>query len=582
LIVLGVTDGITGGAAIVQDGKLLAAINEERLVRKKMAYGFPRASIQTALKISGASPSDIDRVCVATRQTYFQDEVKAWDGWFEARSDGSLRSKAFATASNLGHLVDTLPGLEKLYYGIRRPIFAQRQKSVREVLKNEFNICTDVKFIDHHYCHATSAYFTSGFGDALVVTMDGGGDGLSSSIYEVVGGRFKKVTEVSSYNSLGNYYSYITHICGFKAQKHEGKITGLAAHGTPRYVDLLSSLIDYQDGKVTNVGRLVFEGALEALKKRLPRDYQIQDLASSIQLHCEKLAVEYIRYWLRRSNLRWVALAGGLFANVLINQRVHEIPEVERIFIHPGMDDGGLAVGAGLALCHETARGSCIDDVYLGPEFTAKEVEATLGSFQLPFSYESEIERKIASLLAQGYVVARFNGRMEYGPRALGNRSILYQPTDPTVNDWLNKYLKRTEFMPFAPSTLAEYAGQSYANVDGASDAAKFMTITFNCTAWMKEHCPGVVHLDGTARPQLVHQEHNPSYYEIIDEYRKLTGLPSIINTSFNIHEEPIVCTPGDAVRAFQTGHLDYLAIGNFLAKNPNPTSRRLVPSRPS
>ena len=186
------------------------------------------------------------------------------------------------------------------------------------------------------------------------------------------------------------------------------------------------------------------------------------------------------------------------------------------------------------------------------------------------YTYFKNIESEIAKLLARGFVVARFNGRMEFGPRALGNRSILYQATDKTVNDWLNKKLRRTEFMPFAPATLAEYANKCYKNIKGAEYTAKFMTITFNCTNWMKKKCPGVVHIDGTARPQLLSREDNPSFYKIIDEYRKITGIPSIINTSFNIHEEPIVCSPKDAVRAFKIGHLDYLVIGNYLVKNEN------------
>ena len=165
--------------------------------------------------------------------------------------------------------------------------------------------------------------------------------------------------------------------------------------------------------------------------------------------------------------------------------------------------------------------------------------------------------------------MARFNGRMEYGPRALGNRSILYQPGDPTVNDWLNELLRRTEFMPFAPSSLHEESHELYENTDGALDTARFMTITFHCKPWMAERCSGVVHVDNTARPQVVRERDNPSYYRIIDEYRKRSGVPVIINTSFNIHEEPIVRSPEDAVRAFLDSALDYLAIGDFLIRGP-------------
>ena len=258
-----------------------------------------------------------------------------------------------------------------------------------------------------------------------------------------------------------------------------------------------------------------------------------------------------------------------------LNQRIHELEEVESIFIHPGMADGGLAVGAAYALGAEhdlssMFRGekSRLKNVYFGLEYTNEEIKSVLTEHGLDFEHFDEIAVEVAKRLAEGKVVARFAGKMEYGPRALGNRSILYQPSEPTVNDWLNKKLNRTEFMPFAPATLAEYADKCYKGIKGAEYTARFMTITFECTDWMERTSKGVVHLDKTARPQLVDEETNPEYYKIIKEFMMLTGLPSIINTSFNMHEEPIVCSPYDAVRAFKEGELDYLAIGNYLVKN--------------
>jgi carbamoyltransferase len=544
----------------------------------KMAYGFPRNSIWQVIKVSGIDPADIQKVAVATENTYFSNEVTKWDGWLESKKDGSFRSLVFGAASNFGSLIGIVPGLEGLYYLVRRPIFMNRQDRIREILTKEYDISADVVFINHHFAHAASAYFTSGFKDAMVVSMDGGGDACSSHIYEVRNGKFKKVSEISAFDSLGNYYSYITTISGFKAQRHEGKITGLAAHGKPLFIDLLRNLIDYKDGTIKNHGKLVFKGAIRGIKKRLPAEYHMRDLASSIQMHSERLASEYIGYWFQKSGLQQIALAGGLFANVRINQRIHELPGVDKLFIHPGMDDGGLAVGAALAICHSKENEECIENVYYGPEYSTKEIEKAIGETNLEFSQENTIESKIASLLSEGFVVARFNSRMEYGPRALGNRSILYHPTDPSVNDWLNKNLKRTEFMPFAPSTLYEYTEKCYLNTSGAEESARFMTITFDCTDWMKKHCSGVVHVDGTARPQIVRKSDNESYYRIIDEFRKLTGLPTIINTSFNIHEEPIVCSPQDAIRAFLDSNLDYLALGNCLTKNPKPLTHKLQP----
>ncbi len=584
MLVLGLTDGITCGAAVVSNGIVLAAVNEERLSRLKMAYGFPRQSIAEVMRLAGVSPPEIDHVYAATLDNHFFDGVRPFDGWLQG-DRGVIRNAVFSTAGRFSILLDTIPGLERLYYSLRRPVFDARRRAIRRIIRDEFDVSAPVEFVDHHLAHAASAYFTSGFDEATVVTMDGGGDRASSHVYVVRDREFRRIGYTSAYNSLGNYYAYVTHVCGFKAQKHEGKITGLAAYGQPRYRDLLNSFVTFRDGQLKNVGRVVFLGAIRSLTKQLPPDYKREDLAASIQQHSENLAVEYVSRHLAPESPRNLAIAGGLFANVRINQKVFEIAGVERIFVHPGMTDCGLAVGAALVPCIRSGRHSpmprdpdVIRDVYNGPAYSSKEIEKRLAASGLEYRKSEDMEVEIARLLAEGYVVARFNGRMEYGPRALGNRSILYHPADRSVNDWLNKQLKRTEFMPFAPSTLIEVADQYYKGLDGAIDSARFMTITFDCTDRMKNSCPGVVHVDGTARPQLVARQDNPSYYKIIDEFRKLTGIATIINTSFNMHEEPIVCSPGDAIRAFRVGQLDYLAIGDFVVPSPEPINRELSP----
>ncbi|MEM7023727.1 MAG: carbamoyltransferase C-terminal domain-containing protein, partial [Pseudomonadota bacterium] len=308
------------------------------------------------------------------------------------------------------------------------------------------------------------------------------------------------------------------------------------------------------------------------------------DLAASIQQHSERLAARYIGHHLGPDRPRNLAIAGGLFANVRINQKLQEMPGVERIFIHPGMTDAGLAVGAALTPCMHGFpnpspwRRETLPSVYLGAEFSDTQIEGELTANDLDYTRARDVESEIAQLLAEGHVVARFAGRMEYGPRALGNRSILYQPSDPSANDWLNTALRRTEFMPFAPATLDEHAETSYQNTAGARETARFMTITFDVTARTRQTCAGAVHIDGTARPQLVRAADNPSFHRIIEAFYRITGVPTVLNTSFNMHEEPIVYSPADAVRAFLLGHLDYLAIGDFLVRSPTPITRRLQP----
>jgi carbamoyltransferase len=207
--------------------------------------------------------------------------------------------------------------------------------------------------------------------------------------------------------------------------------------------------------------------------------------------------------------------------------------------------------------------------VYFGPEYSDQEIRSALDAAELQYEQHDDVEEKIADLLAQDYIIGRFHGRMEYGPRALGNRSVLYPAKEPEVNQWLNQQLGRTEFMPFAPAALAEAAPRLFKNLAGCEKTAQFMSITFDCTDEMKRLCPAAVHVDGTARPQLVTETSNPSFYRILKAYEARTAIPALINTSFNMHEEPIVCSPQDAIRAFLLGNIDFLAIENFLVPHP-------------
>ena len=572
--ILGISDGMTGGTALIEDSRIIYAIHEERLTRAKMATGFPKESIDRILSDTHTKPEEINAIAVATVNEFYREEAIAYDGWL-LREQAPLKEALLNVSSVVNQTLGAKPFLRKSYYDFKGLLGRMRRKAVEQRLRREWGFTCPIRFIDHHFAHACSAYFTSGLREATVITMDGAGDNCSSRVYFVRDGRFRVVWNIDSFNSIGNYYAYITHICGFKAQKHEGKITGLAAYGEPAYMDILKRFIAYQDGSTVNRGEVFYWAAVREIEKSLPRSFKREDLAASMQQVLEEVCSAYIQHWVEKAGRGDVALAGGIFANVKLNQRVHELPAVRSLFVHPGMGDEGLAVGAAFAQSASSGKASStpidsvkLGDVYFGPSYGVKEIEAAVAEQGMNAEYIRDIDRKTAELLAQGHVVARFDGRMEYGPRALGNRSILYQPTDPTANDWLNKRLKRTEFMPFAPVTLDEFAGQCYENLDGARYPAKFMTITFNCTDWMKQHCPAVVHVDGTARPQLVDRETNPSYFRILQEYHKLTGLPCVINTSFNMHEEPIVCTPTDALRAFKDGGLDYLAIGNFLVKH--------------
>ena len=472
--VLGVTAEGDSGAAIVEDGRILAAVNEERLCRKKMVMGVPRGAIAEVCRVSGTAIDDLDAVLIASTRDLLIDELEPFDGWFQHEA-GGMGGVIKRAAGAFSRYHGRIPALEHGYYGLLAPSFAHRRHALRRILRTEFGVRRPIVFVDHHLAHVASAYLTSGFRDALVMSVDGGGDGKSSLIYAVRDGRFEYLHETSAFNSLGNYYAYVTHLCGFKAMKHEGKITGLAAYGEPRYVPILRSLIDEERGTLVNRG-VAFRAALADLERRLPAGWTREDLAASIQAHFEDVMRRYADYWARRTGLRNLAAAGGVFANVRVNEEVHNLPSIDRIFIHPHMGDGGLGAGAALAACipgilPTTMRRdpTPLPHVWLSAPITDDDIARAMRKYQLePTAVDGPMDEHIAELLAKGYVVARAIASGPYGPRALGNRSILYQPTDRSVNDWLNKNLHRTEFMPFAPSVLYEERERCFEGLAGA------------------------------------------------------------------------------------------------------------------
>jgi carbamoyltransferase len=296
-----------------------------------------------------------------------------------------------------------------------------------------------------------------------------------------------------------------------------------------------------------------------------------EDISAAAQQVLEDVALELIRNFLRQSGQRKVALNGGVFANVKLNQRVAALPEVDSVFVFPGMSDTGNSVGAALldmlAADPDALRDAePLVDVYLGPQYDDAAIEQALRAAGLTGTRlgEDELVATAARAIHDGRIVGWFQGRMEFGPRALGNRSMLARPTESAINDWLNERLDRSEFMPFAPSVLAEHADELFVGVDKARHTAEFMTITFDVVPEWRSRIPAVVHVDGTARPQLVRADRNPLYHRLISAYHRLSGIPLVLNTSFNVHEEPIVCAPAEAIRAFVEKRVDCLAVGSW------------------
>ena len=466
--ILGIGDHVSCGSALIRDGKVIAAITDERLVREKMVFGVPRESIKLILKMFDLSPGDIDGIAIGTRRQHLYDHyVDFQNGWFGLER-GEYKQVLFEVASKISKLQGRAPFLQNAYYAARQPSFARRRRGLTRIMRQEFGFGCPIQFLDHHFCHAASAYYTSGMGNATVVTLDGGGDGKSGRIFDVVNGEFRWASSIASFDSLGAFYSYITQICGYKAGRHEGKITGLAAYGEPIYIPQLKQMLVSKNGGLENVANAFFLSALKELERRLPADFSHRDLAASVQVHSEQMVTDLVKHWANQTGHYDIALAGGVFANVKINQRVHGLPGVTSVFVHPGMSDEGMPVGAALSMYYQLSGArydpdfQAMEHVYLGPEFSNQEIQQELTEQGIDAAYHEDIEPVIARLLAEGAVVARFNGRMEYGPRALGNRTILYQATDPTVTYWMNDALQRTEFMPFAPVVMAEHASKCF------------------------------------------------------------------------------------------------------------------------
>jgi carbamoyltransferase len=567
------------GTAIFVGDELKAAISEERMDRVKFSTKYPpKKSIVEAVRISGVDPKSIQDVIVC--------------GLPAGQLFGKLAKGQIQDALDFHALNDYFPHLCKAFYRSFYFYRAVFYNSVKRFLAQQYGINPRLRFVEHHLCHASAAYRTAPFDDALVVTADGVGDDVSLTISVGSKGKLERLKEIPYPHSFGQFYTACTQVLGFRGGRHEGKITGLSGFGKvdPELYAKVKSTIKRSGPDFTLHKKYYSEGLIRGFSferlrkgedlfdvlqyrnykaplKKLLEGYPREDVAAVFQQLLEDEMVAVVKPYAEQTGLKNLALCGGVFANVKLNSALYTRLGMERVYIFPAMGDGGLSVGA--CLEHIQAMPKPFDSVYWGPGFSDEEMERALSAATgegLRFRREQNIEQVVAQHVANKKVVARFNGRMEFGPRALGNRSILYSATDPSANKWLNNRLRRTEFMPFAPIAMAERAGEMFKNINGTEHACKFMTIILDCTEWTKQNAPAIVHVDGTARPQLVSEEINPSMYRILDYHEKLTGLPLMVNTSFNMHEEPIVCTPEDAVRAYLDSRLDYLAMGPFLA----------------
>ncbi len=562
--VLGLVDGISdAGAALFVGDRLVAAVNEERLTRTKLQGGFPERSIDTVLTLGGIRPSDVDLVAVGGIATpsvvtrlsrRLQARLGGTAGIVFEHADSPLERLADLARYRL-RLTTNRPGGPggRIEAALAGPLLRRRLPAGARRAR--------LLLVDHHTAHAASAYFGSGFDRALVVTADSLGDGCSLTVSYAEGTRVRRVFSADPFVSFGTFYALVTRHLGFRPYRHEGKVLALAAAGDARRVGVPFPL-RYEDGA------LRYDGAwgLRAWPwlARLSA-YAREDVAAWLQQGLETGLLAIVGEHQRRTGVGDLCVAGGVFANVRLNARLAGAEGTRRLHVFPHMGDGGLAVGAVLAALRPA--GWTLPSLALGPGFDDAALRRALGP--VPHHRPADLAEEVARLLASGRVVAHFDGRMEYGPRALGHRSVLAEAKRSDVREDLNRRLNRTEFMPFAPVLLDEGAAERVAGLERAPQAGRHMTVAFAARPKLVEEAPGAVHVDRTARCQVATRSEHPRLWAVLDRYRRATGRSTLINTSFNRHEEPIVCTPDDAVKTFCEGGLDALALGPYLALAP-------------
>lgn len=547
--ILGIFNGNNAAAALIRDDLIVSAIQEERLARIKNYRGYPHGAIQKVLEESGLKFEDVDAV-VCGSWSYPPEEAVV-DYFDSAESIG----KSLASA--------------RLYNSMKSD-----HKYMSEFFINSARLFpeAEIKVYDHHLSHAASTFFASGFEESYALTMDGRGELQSTVLWKVDKTHgFRRVKTVSELNSLGAMYGQITGLLGFKPDRHEGKITGLAAYGKEtNFAHELEKLIRFEDESIVAKKHFVpFLTHDYTYLKEITQDMLREDIAYAAQYVLEKIVVEFVnKHVPAGANL---CIAGGVAANVKLNQRIREQTKISNYFVFPEMSDAGHAVGSAFLYAHEKGiRKFHFKDMYLGPSFGFENVDLD-GYNVVTFDDMDMISDEIVKHVIDNKIIGIFTGNMEYGPRALGSRSIVMSASDPNINAVVNKRLNRTEFMPFAPVTLESEAPGMYIDYEPSDTNTRFMTTCYACTETMKSMSPAVVHIDGTARPQIINEHNtNPLYFKVLNAYYAKTKIPNLVNTSFNNHEEPIVCTPEDALESLKKGNVDYIATDKMLISKLN------------
>ncbi|HTV59525.1 MAG TPA: carbamoyltransferase C-terminal domain-containing protein [Verrucomicrobiae bacterium] len=568
--VIGVHIGHNASAALVEEGQLKFALQEERLTRTKNQGGTPRRALRQINSdfLAGCEPLQEIPVALAGKNLaachWRRDEILGNYGKSSAGLVGGV--KRLARKNSL----------------VSNYINQIKASSLEEEIGTSFDPCpVRASGLDHHSCHSASAYF--GWGnmedEILVLTCDGAGDCLCATVNTAKGGKLQRVAQVSEEHSVGALFGKVTFLCGMVPMEHEYKLMGLAPYAensaeARNIACLFNQLIEFDPKSPMRWRRKNGCPPMQLAAKYLEhllRRKRFDHIAGGVQLFLENFLVQWVKACVRETGIHKVALSGGVFMNVKANQKILELPEVEEMFVFPSCGDETNAIGAAWLYHYMTFNEvpKPLENFYLGTESDENAADDALRTFpfrnRVKIREQSDVEMKVADLLHRGEIVARMKGRCEFGARALGNRSILANPSRPEAVRTINEMIKCRDFwMPFAPSVLAERS-QDYFRKPKPMDAP-YMIVTFDTREEKRARIPAVIHPhDATGRPQEVTERSNPDYYRLLKRFEELTGEGLVLNTSFNLHGEPIVGSPEDALRVFDLSGLQHLALGNFL-----------------
>lgn len=542
-------------AALVKDGELIAAAEEERFSRKKHDSGFPELAIQYCLKEAGISIQEVDHIGFYEKPMIKFDRIL-----MSALATWPLSYKSFYKAM---------------------PRWLSSRLHIKKEIQTKLQIDKPIIFGEHHLSHASAAFHVSPFDEAIILTLDGVGEWATTMYGYGKGTDIKIEKEIRFPHSLGLLYSAITSYLGFEVNDAEWKVMGLAPYGKPNYVEQFKKVIDVkEDGSFRldmnyfthdwSTSRM-FNKRFEKLFGRPMREKEAEledfhrDVAHSGQKIVEETIVKIAQALYDKYKYPNLCIAGGVGLNSVANWKILKDTPIKNIFIQPAAGDDGSAIGMAFFIYHSLLnqpRRFVMNHAYFGPSFSNEECEAFLQSKNIPYKKlnEDELIQQAAQCIWNNEVVGWFQGRMEFGPRALGSRSILANPCNPEMKEIINLKIKfREKFRPFAPSILKEEV-QNWYHLEGDSP---FMLLVPKVREEKKDIIPAPTHVDGTGRVQTVTREDNPLYYKLISRFKELSGVPIVVNTSFNVRGEPIVCTPADAYNCFKNTGIDSLFLQN-------------------